>query len=119
MSLAKAIELIRREIPAAVAEAAQQAVHADMDAQEVTVPGFAIWHVSESQHLRFVLEHRLIGCETVEREAWLKTQLAFLDQAVAASAHEHLWQSYCTTDSGRVSFLVDVVREAFCAGPFP
>ncbi len=119
MSLPKALNLVKGRLPSLLAEAAHRAAEANKGTEEVTVPGFGMWHVREVQSLRFTCEHRLIGCETAEREHWLKTQLSFLDQAVAASTAAELWQAYCITDTGRVSFLIDTGREVMCSGPFP
>ena len=86
---------------------------------DVQVPGFRLSYVSSPKDIKFICEHRLIGRECLERRKWLKEQIALLEQSFAASTQNELWASYCTTDAGVVSFLIDAERGTFCTGPFP
>lgn len=119
MSVIKAINLIRTELPEEVAVAIQHAVETSVTVDEVTLPGFSAWHMKSPENFKFICERRLIGCETEALAQWLRQQLDFVDESFAASSDKSLWQAYSVGEAGRRSFLVDTTRSCFCVGPFP
>ena len=86
---------------------------------ELTVPGFSVWCMKAPKKVRFICERRLVSCETAAKARWLREQLDFLGNSFTAATTHELWQSYCVTDVGRISFMIDTGRGTFCTGPFP
>ena len=119
MSLEAAISLIIGELPTPLAEGVRQALGTNKNPDDLQIHRFCISRLSKIEHMRFIWEHRLIGCETKERESFLKARLALLDQSITASTHDDLWFGWRTIDEKPVSFLIDATRKILCSGPFP
>lgn len=119
MNLRNAFGIIIKEVPETLTVIIQGAIDFNESSNEVTVPEFSLWRLKSPENLKFVCERRLIGCETKGREIWLREQINFLEKSFVAKTSHQLWQAYCATDSGRVSFIIDTERSEFCNGPFP
>lgn len=119
MNLRKAIELIQSNLPVAVQETVSRALESNETTMELTVPGFSVWYMKAPENVRFICDRRLVGCETAAKAKWLREQLDFLESSFTAATTLELWQSYCVTDVGRISFIIDTGRGKFCSGPFP
>lgn len=119
MSLANAIELIKEQLPPSLAVAVGQALAQDMSARELTIEGFSTWQVHSVQALRFIVQRRLVACESPIKERWHRAQLELLDASSQAAGLRELWQGYFVDGETRRFFLLDLGLNRLCVGPYP
>jgi hypothetical protein len=113
------LEIIRSELPVSIWETIGELYSLKSQCNEIDIPGFQMWHVTNLDKLKYVWDRKLICCETKTSEDWLREKIAFIADSIAASTDGEIWQAYCVTESGRVFFVIDAGRKKYCKGPFP
>jgi hypothetical protein len=119
MSLIRAFEIIRPIVPLAIAQKVEEKLQSAGEQKDLSIEYFSLWPIRDPKYHRFVYERRLIGCENIVKEKWLKAQMCFLDESFAASTQDALWNGYFVDQGNRTFFLIDSSRGKFCTGPYP
>lgn len=108
MSIARAFEIVRQSLPAAIAERVSEKLVAVPSSREIALEGFALFPVTDAKNLKFILERRAISSPVgVARQA-TQEKHDFVAKALREETQKHLWQGYVVIDGKHSSLLVNL-----------
>ena len=119
MSLQTAIEVLKPHLTRELQVAIVQAMETVTSDSELSVPYFAIFHMSWFAGMKHTIERRLTDCPNVIKEKCLRDRLALMNESSAAGTTQHLWGGYIVNGEERNCFMVDEKRKVCAIGPFP
>lgn len=112
MSLLKALELIRDELPQELLdELGRPVASVSSYGNEISVKGFSFRHVEDPKNFKRIVEGRLKMSRGYEVEKTLEKELSFLNESFSNSTENQLWSGYSVVNGTYISYIVDVGRQ--------